>query len=400
MKRLVLKIGILLFSISLFSCSSLVDFEDKPISAERKQVFKIRFIDQSGYMQTLYGSDAVRDAQVLLKSNLLNEEFNLRTDTNGVVEISGIVSDKYMVSASRQMNPDEMELITGYKIYNHKLLNTKVKLIELRADLSETIEIPMDVVIGGSPIVISEIYACGPPGSGLYWHDKYMEVYNQTDSIVYLDGIIVAVVYASSYLGQNYVDDPEFVHSKSVWMFPGNGTDYPLYPGEFAVCAADAIDHRVNAPNSVDLSNVKFEFYKDDAPDIDNPLVPNMIKIYQSAGNDWLIGGEQGAIVIAKMPVDSLQWFGDQLLIPYRYVLDGVEYLKDPMKLENKILNHSIDGGGTGGIQFYTGKSMERIALNVEGRMVLKDDNNSSMDFVVIPRPTPEFHHSNPKKSK
>ncbi len=389
---------ILIFSTLIFSCSSIVDFENKPISVERKQVFRLRFVDQSVYMETLFGNRGVRGAKVFLKSNLLGEEFNLETDTNGVVEISGIVSDKYLISAAREMSPDEMELITGYKISNHKLSNTRVKIIELRADLSETIEVPMDLVIGGSPIVISEIYACGPPGSGLYYHDKYVEVYNQTDSVVYLDGIIVAVVYASSYLGQNYVDDPEFVHSKNVWVFPGNGTDYPLYPGEFAVCAEDAIDHRMNAPNSVDLSNVKFEFYKDDAPDIDNPAVPNMTRIYQSAGNDWLIGGEQGAIVIAKMPIDSLQWFGDQLLIPYRYVLDGVEYLKDPTKLENKILNHSIDGGGTGGIQFYTGKSMERIALNVEQKMVLKDDNNSSVDFVVINKPTPEFHYSKPKK--
>lgn len=400
MKR-ILQISLLLISsISIFSCSQIVDFESKPVAMERKQVFRIRLVDQSGYMMSLFGSDAVRNAQVFLKSNLLGEEYNLVTDTNGVVEISGIVSDKYLVSASRIMSPDEMELITGYRISNHKLMNKTVKIVQLRADADEIIEVPMDVVIGGSPIVISEIYACGPPGSGLYYHDKYVEVYNQTDSVIYLDGIIVAVVYASSYLGQNYVDDPEFVHSKNVWIFPGNGTDYPLSPGEFAVCAEDAIDHRINAPNSVDLSNVKFEFYKDDAPDIDNPLVPNMIKIYQSAGNDWLIGGEQGAIVIAKMSIDSLQWFGDQLLIPYRYVLDGVEYLKDPMKLENKILNHSIDGGGTGGIQFYTGKSMERIALNVEGRMVLKDDNNSSVDFVVINKPTPEFHYTKPKKRK
>lgn len=397
MKRLL--IGTLLFLV-FSSCTELVNFENKPIAFERSQVFRIRLIDDSGYMRSLYGNDYVRDADVYLKSNLLGIEVRVKSDSNGVVEISGLISDRYMIQASRTMKPEEMELITGLSITNHKLANTKTKIIELRADLKDTITIPMDVVVGGSPIVISEIYACGAPGAGLYWHDKYMEVYNQTDSVVYLDGIIVAVVYASSYLGQNYVDDPEYVHSKNVWMFPGNGTDYPLYPGEFAVCATDAIDHRINAPQSVDLSKVKFEFYKDDAPDIDNPDVPNMIRIYQPSGFDWLIGGEQGAIVIAKMPLDSLKWFGDQLLIPYRFVLDGVEYLKDPTKLENKILNHSIDGGGTGGIQFYTGKSMERIALNVEDRMVMKDDNNSSVDFVVISKPTPEYHHTKPKWKK
>ncbi len=379
------------------SCSEIVNFEDKPNAFERKQTFRIKLIDNSGYMRSLFGNDCVRGARVLLKSNLIGNELIVYSDSNGLVELQGLVSDKYFIQASREMKPEEMELITGLRITNHKLVNTKTKIVELRADLKDTITIQLDVVIGGSPIVISEIYACGAPGAGLYWHDKYMEVYNQTDSVIYLDGIIVAVVYSSSYLGQNYVDDPEYVHSKSVWIFPGSGNDYPLQPGEFAVCATDAIDHRVNAPESVDLANVKFEFYKDDAPDIDNPDVPNMIKIYQPSGFDWLIGGEQGAIVIAKMPVDSLKWFGDQLLIPYRYVLDGVEYLKDPTKLENKILNHSIDGGGTGGIQFYSGKSMERIALNIEGKMILKDDNNSSVDFVVIQKPTPEFHYTKPK---
>lgn len=392
---------ILFFPLIFFlSCSELVKFEEKPISFERSRTFRIQLVDNSGYMRLIFGSDYVRGAEVLLKSNLLGIEYKLVSDSNGTVEIQGILSDKYLIQATRIMTPEEMELISGLRITNHKLVNTKIKIVELRSDDTSLITVPMDVVVGGSSIVISEIYACGAPGAGLYWHDKYIEVYNQSDSIIYLDGIIVAVVYASSYLGQNYVDDPEFVHSKNVWIFPGNGSDYPLEPGEFAVCATDAIDHRINAPNSVDLSKVKFEFYKDDAPDIDNPEVPNMIKIYQPSGFDWLIGGEQGAIVLAKIPVDSLQWFGDQILIPYRYILDGVEYLKDPTKLENKILNHSIDGGATGGIQFYTGKSMERIAIYSHGRMILKDDDNSSVDFVVIPKPTPEYHHSNTREKK
>lgn len=389
----------MLFLLLFFpSCSDIVNFEEKPMAFERMQTFKIQLIDNSGYMKSLFGNDYVRDAEVRLKSNLFGIEYKLFSDTNGIVEFKGILSDKYLIQATRTMKPEEMELIVGMRITNQKLVNTKTRIVELRSDDTSLITLSMDVVTGGSPIVISEIYACGAPGAGLYWHDKYMEVFNQTDSIVYLDGIIVAVVYASSYLGQNYVDDSEFVHSKNVWMFPGNGNDYQLKPGEFAVCATDAIDHRINAPNSVDLSKVKFEFYKDDAPDIDNPDVPNMIKIYQPSGFDWLIGGEQGAIVIAKMPLDSIKWFGDQLLIPYRYVLDGVEYLKDPSKLNDKILNHSIDGGATGGIQFYTGKSMERIAIYSNDRMILKDDDNSSLDFVVIPKPTPEFHYTNVKK--
>lgn len=385
---------LLLVCILAISCNSIVKFEEKPLIKERGELSIIKFIDNTGYMEKLYGSNAVRGAEVILKSNYWQTEINTLTDDSGLVRISDYLSDQYFISAIRVMREEEMILITGLRIKNHKLVNKKTKIIELRADKKDTLFVEMDLQVGGSPVVISEIYACGPPGAGLYYHDKYIEVFNQSDSIVYLDGIIVAVVYASSYLGQNYVDDTMFVHSKNVWKFPGNGMDYPLMPGEFAVCAEDAIDHRINALNSVDLSHVKFEFFKDDAPDVDNPYVPNMIKIYQPAGNDWLIGGEQGAIVISKIEVDSLIWFGDQILIPHQFILDGVEYLKDQSQLDKKILNHKIDGGGTGGIQFYTGKSMERLNIPGKARLILKDDNNSSLDFIVIDKPTPEFHYS------
>jgi hypothetical protein len=204
---------------------------------------------------------------------------------------------------------------------------------------------------------------------------------------------MIAVVYTNSYLGIHYRDDPDYVHSKSIWIFPGTGRDYPIQPGEFVVCAEDAIDHRINAPNSVDLSRSAFEFYKDDAPDVDNPSIPNMIRIYQDAGNDWLIGGEKGSLVLASFRADSLKPYDDQFLIPYKGILDGVEYMTDPTKLENKILSLSIDAGTTGGIQFYTGRSMERITAQNDVRRILKDDNNSSVDFHIIQPATPGKYH-------
>lgn len=287
------------------------------------------------------------------------------------------------------MTPEEMEIIAGTAASNVKLLNKNKRIIELNAGNNNEILIDMEMVAGTSPLVISEIYACGPPGAGLYYHDKYVEVFNQSDSVLYLDGIIIAVVYVYSPTWTHYRDDPEYVHSRNIWYFPGSGTEYPIQPGQFILCAADAIDHRVNAPNSVDLSHADFEFYKDDAPDIDNPAVPNMIKYFQSSGNDWLIGGETGSLVLAKMPIDSIKPFDDQFLIPYTAIIDGVEYLKDPTRLDRKILNEIIDAGATGGIQFYTGKSMERKLISDFGRKILKDENNSSVDFEIIPAPSP-----------
>jgi hypothetical protein len=381
--------------ISAFAgCDKIVDIDEKPAVMERHTELKIRVKDNSGYMEKLFGADGVPGAEVFFKSNSFGFEYHLTTDSSGIAAIDGIISDTYLVTASRLITEAEMEQITGIATSNYKLVNKTTGTIELRADMTEPVELAVDISIGGSPIVISEIYGCGPPGAGLYFHDKYIELYNQTDSTVYLDSLIVAVVYASSYLGLNFIDDPEFVHSTSVWMIPGNGTQFPLEPGEFAVCAEDAIDHRTNAPNSVDQSGVRLEFYKKDAPDIDNPNVPNLKRIYQEYGYDWLIGGESEALVIAKIPPAKLQRRDERLLIPYSSILDGVEYLADPSRLDKKTLNLSIDAGATGGIEFYTGKSMERIMVTHNGRNVLKDDNNSSLDFVKTNGPTVETHYS------
>lgn len=384
----------LLIGLMPLGCSEFLSSESKPEVIERESTYSISFKDNSGFMQKLFGSDLVRGAEVTLKSNLLGEEYRFITDSSGSIQVSGIVSDKYFLTAVRKMTPEEMLIISGSAIPDYKLTNKIDRIIELIGTSSQPIVVEMDSEVGNSPLVISEIYACGPEGSGLYYHDKYVEIFNNSDSVIYLDGIMVAIQFSSSVYGLNYRDDPEYVHSKNIWMFPGSGKEYPIEPGQFVLCAEDAIDHRINAPNSVDQSHADFEFYKDDAPDIDNPAIPNMIKIYQQSGNDWLIGGEKGAIILASFPADSLIPYDDQFLIPYRALFDGVEYSDDPTQLDKKILNQGIDAGATGGIQFYTGKSMERVLLSDEnGRKKLKDENNSSVDFMIISPPSPGKYH-------
>lgn len=395
MKNRILVISIIL-GISAFiinGCSTILGVDPKPEVTEREVSFNILLKDKSGLMNSIYGTDVVKNATVTIKSNLLGNEYTYQSDSNGIINVSGVISDIYLITANRLMTPDEMMIASGTSASNVKLTNKSKRIVEFNAGSNEPIIIDMEMIVGTSPLIISEIYASGPPGSGLYYHDKYVEIFNQTDSVLYLDSLVIAVVYYSGYLGLNYVDDPEYIHSKSIWIFPGNGTDYPIQPGQFILCAQDAIDHRINAPYSVDLSHADFEFYKDDAPDVDNPAIPNMIRIFQDSGNDWLIAGERGGLVLAKFQVDSLIPYNDQFLIPYTAVLDGVEYLDDPTRLDKKILNQGIDAGATGGIQFYTGKSMERLLISDNGRKILKDENNSSVDFKVLNTPSPGRYH-------
>lgn len=389
----IFKLTLLLSILAFAGCDKLISTEVKPEFRERQMEYEIILVDSSGYMQKLFGSNRVPGAEVMLKSNTLGTEYRAVSDENGVIRIKGIISDNYHISVTRNISPVEMQAITGNSTVGYKLINKITGVICLKGDNADPLEVALNSVYGGSPLVINEIYASGPTGSGLYFHDKYIEIFNQSDSVVYLDQVLVALVYSSSYLGLNYVNDPQYVHSINIWMFPGSGHDYPLNPGQYTVCAEDAIDHRTNAPNSVDLSRSGFEFYKDDAPDIDNVKIPNMVRIFQNAGNDWLLGGETGGVVIARLDRSLLKTYDDQMLIPYTAILDGVEYMKDPSKLDKKMVNPSIDAGATGGIQFYTGKSMERVIIHTTGGDKLLDNGNSSLDFRVIDKPTPGYHY-------
>jgi len=350
----------------------------------------VQVIDQSGVMEKNYSVENVENAQVILTSLNYQIEYQMTSDTNGLAYFQKVIPDFYYCSIEREITEQEAENYLGYQESGILLKNSSSQLIKIAMEKDTVYQISVDIAISNRGLLISEIYACGAAEAGRYYHDKYVEVFNQSDSIVYLDSLYVIQVR------ENASGDREnYVYTNNIWYVPGNGTDFPLDPGEFAVFAEDAIDHRNSAPLSVDLSHVKFEFYKEDSgKDIDNPDVVNMCLLYQAAGFDWLIGGEKDAIAIAKVNPDSLVFEKQFYRVPVLDVIDAVEYLESSDDLPEKILPERLDAGATGGIVFYTGKSMERKMIKKNGRIYLKDSDNSSLDFKVIEHPTPESHFS------
>ncbi|MGD8779503.1 MAG: DUF4876 domain-containing protein [Ignavibacteria bacterium] len=393
MKRAI-HIILVIVGLASAACEEIVNIEEKPEASDRSTTYVIQVVDSTGTIQSVYGKDYVEGASVVIQSNLHNKQYTLDSDENGLVFLSGVVTGEYLISISRDVTAEEMEKAYGEKQYRRSLVNSETGIIELRADKNDTIKVPLDKLNVESTLIISEIYGSGPSDAGYYYHDKYVEIYNQSDEVQYLDGLIIARAYSYSPTGFSYVDDPDYIHSKYIWKFPGKGTDYPIEPGEFIVCAEDGMDHTINAENSIDLSNADFEFYKKDAPDVDYVNVRNMTMVYQPDGNDWIIGGTRDAIVLADFDSGSLIWDDELYLFPTSSVLDGVEYLYDPTELDEKKLYRGIDAGAAGGIEIYTGKTLERkIESNENGKIKLKDSNNSSLDFNIYSHPSPKTHN-------
>lgn len=175
-------------------------------------------------------------------------------------------------------------------------------------------------------LVISEwsYYPEYIPGAACcYYFGGYLELANNADTTVYLDGLVIGLfgidLESAPPTGVCTLLEPFDNDPNGVWVYymdslPGTGHDYPLAPGAVAVIATDGIDHRANSPqDGLDLSHANFEFVGTDDPD--NPSVPNTVTIgvMGSFGEGDPIEGGHGMIldfgvgtgIVVALPVDT-----------------------------------------------------------------------------------------------
>jgi hypothetical protein len=319
-------------------------------------------------------------ANVVMQSITYGDVFEAETNYKGIAKFTGLIPDRYNILATgNRVNLTETIIING-QLQDTSLYieNNDTLRLDVFAQTSKT-----------SALVISEIYYTGaiPNPVPQYFHDQFTEIYNNSSETLYLDSImIVDVEYG-------FADD-SLIHAVHAYMFPGNGTDYPIGPGEIIVVAQDAIDHSPVPIRSVNLLDAEFEFYVADKGDVDNPASVNMIQIHHKYGNDFLYSVFNNAVLMMKVKDPYKEGYDEfeRILLPKKDVIDGVEYRDNTAEMNMKRVDGTIDGGLTGGIPSYSSQSVERYIDHYEdGRMILKDNNNSSLDFHVNKPPTPGY---------
>lgn len=294
------------------------------------------------------------------------------TDSLGRISFENLPVSDYQLSINdfgivpSFLNPGEFDTI---RVAGSKVLSPENS--DLMIDSIATIA---SGSAGG--IKINEIYSCGPPNNFFYFYDQYFELYNSSEDTLYLDGMIFCRM-------GKYLENVTYI-----FQFPGEplgGTeDYPIYPGQFVVVASDAYDHRgeiFNGTASVDLSDADFEFRNSMMlNDPDDPDVPNLENLEVGFTLDFLVGVTGDVVLIADgSDVDYTDG------IDMESVIDCVEWSAKADHI--KEIEDALDRGFGGvGQAKYSGTSMERIAPGF-------DTNNSTIDFELIPAPTPGYHH-------
>ena len=358
------------------------------------------------------GFETRSGATVSIENVASGATYEMITEAGATASIS-LPDGVYRVAVSDR---DGLDVFNGNKdrvVLQGKDLSLDLSLTHARAGL----------------LVIKEIYCGGcpkTPEQGTYQSDQYVIVHNNSSVVTYLDGLCLGAVapYNSNANNAWAAADgtlPDFLPIlDAIVCIPGNGSSFPLQPGEDAVIALrGAIDHAATYPLSVNLNNPDYfvlynptYFYNQTY----HPAPGNLIRperylevviktgqsnaytlslsspafvIFQAQGTDirdWVL--QPGSV--RNTPGSSIQ----MTTIPPEWVIDGVEVFNGSSSGNHKRLPSAIDAGYVTLSETYKGHTLMRKtdleATAEKGYEVLLDSNNSNSD--LYERETQSLH--------
>lgn len=335
----------------------------------------------------------------------------LTTGANGTVAMDALAPGSYHVSARRLLTSAEVaRLGTGSSVI--AFVGEQVVQVSANARTA-TVHLPAS---HRRSLVISEWaftirYAAG---AGTYSFGGYLELYNNGDATVYLDGVLIADAWDISHelphlscaTGAVFANDPGGAWASMIAAFPGSGQQYPLAPGATAVVATDAIDHSALFPDLLDLSGADFEFLG--PADVDNPTVPNMLDVGTSSnsGHGMSFRGTLSAVAVLGAATDPATLLrknepvqgGTLLRIDRERVLDvfatRTTYLltvRPPVTLCSSMVNAAMDREhgfflADGTEEHKVSVSRKVLATLPDGRRLLQHTRSTANDFERSPR--------------
>ena len=241
----------------------------------------------------------------------------------------------------------------------------------------------------------------------------YVELYNNSDTTIYLDGL----TFGDALLADPFIQPEDHVNSctlfpdmmgdtTGVWAemlfrFPGTGHDYPVVPGQAVVIATDAVDHTVVNPDATDLTNANFEFIG--PSDVDNPSVPNMINLGlrdSPYGHGWYAITRAAPFVALPLRTDTLpkRVIYSDFLTYYHVARPAIIGLSlfltplPPLDYCRPLVNPTLDAAPAflPLVDYYSPSMQRRVLRRLpDGRAVLQNTRTSGNDFVFATPRTP-----------
>lgn len=316
-------------------------------------------------------------------------------DRNGVASLSSLAG-LYEVEVSRSLTAAERVTLGGAV---HVLAGGR----RLYGPTTGVADVTIAPDVRGS-LLFSEMGLPIPPGS--YFDARYFEVYNNSDTTIYLDGKLWGIGWdlnndypywpcAQTELVRN---DPQGIWASRVFRFPGRGADYPVAPGHTVLIAKSAIDHRMVDPDLYDLTAADFEW--GGSGSADNPDVPNLLDVGpEPMVSNWPWYDGMPEFLADAHDLTTLPRYVDPhsghiwVRIPAGLIRDvwvggedwtTTSYTPSPACLETAHRSFErLPGPAFAATDFAQSLSYQRRVLTVlpDGRKVLQDTGTSMFDF-------------------
>lgn len=352
-------------------------------------------------------------SQELKATNLSTGVTTILHDLNNVNLMEGLYDFTYSAEITYIAKNDKGEEAEASGRLSGKAENVTV------TGAAKSINIETYLTVDKDDFIFEEIFFSGTlrASGSQYNGDSYIKIYNNTDHVLYADGLAFC---ESKFKSTQYFDYTPDIRKDtmtvwSIYVIPGSGTEHPVKPGESMVICDTGIDHRVANPNSFDLSSADFEWYDISTEpahmDIDSETVPNLDKWYCYTRSFYVLhnrGFTSFALVRIPKNISKEQYLKDYLYtyyytmylpagvfpmqqqaykIPNDWIVDGVNCSVESERLWN-LLPPSVDAGWThcGKIdkdqsRYFRSVRRKLLYLNADGTMKLQDTNNSTEDF-------------------
>ncbi len=317
-------------------------------------------------------------------------EVNTTMDATGKVTVSNIIPGIYTITVSAEASQ------SGFT-YNYSGNAVNVDLVTDNKEVT--------ITVGASKsgaLVMKEIYYCGSktPTGGSYFRDQFYEIYNNSEEVVNVKGLCIAILNPLTATANLPVwpgdDAANYVYGSTIWQVP-TSANYPLNPGESIIIAQMADDHKksnLNPNSPVNLLSAEFETFVNATSLIsDNPAINMVMAFWPSPTPQWLTTVFGGAFVIyfPSQPIDPVNFVSPvgstskNYKIPIEEVVDAVELVGNPNQVQLKRMPAVLDAGAATVGATYASQSVARKIKTTlpDGRNIYFDTNNSSDDFEV-----------------
>lgn len=332
------------------------------------------------------------------------------TELNTQAKKQEALTDSYSLNLNIEQGSYELS-VSGKIQYtlDGKTVDGEVTAFVNKIDLlsASTQNIQLVLKSFSKDFIIEEVFFTGTltPEGKQYFGDQYIKLYNNTDEVLYADGLLIADSRFLTTLKNEITPNimAEAFTVEGIVRIPGSGKQYPVKPGESIVIADQGVNHKELNANSIDLTSANFEiFYTEMKDGVDNPQVENAINF-----DGKMIFHNKGfrSYVLARLPENVT---AEAYLADYKYNYEyptQVRIMKrDAYKIPNAwiidavnmsvasefiwiVTDASLDSGWTycGKVDrdpTRYGKAVRRKVLQeTSGKRLLKDTNNSTVDF-------------------